>query len=169
MPDQASVYEKTMAHLEKLVAEGSLKSYWWTSDIYVYAFTVMTLARSGKDCSTLIGQFLAHQNEAGYWNNANAFYTALGLKSLLSYKHEKHKVAIEKAVAWLIKNQTTDGSWLTDRILRIPATDVTNPETVTQWRQSSFGVNALSDDHNRVFTTSTVVNALVLYSKTFKK
>jgi hypothetical protein len=169
IPEQATVYEKTIAHLEKLIAVNNLKSYWWSSDIYAYAFTVMALVRSRKDCSLLLEKFLAHQNEAGYWHNANAFYTALALKSLLSYEPERHKAAIEKAANWLTKNQTTDGSWLTDRTLRIPATDITNPETVVQWRQSSFGVNALSDDHNRVFTTNTVVNALVQYSKTFKK
>ena len=173
IPTEATAHKKTIAYLEQLIEGNNLKSYWWTSDMYVFAFTIMTLAKNNKNCDSLITKLIEHQHEAGYWVNPlngspNAFYTALGLKSLLSYKPQKHIETAKNAADWLLANQTTDGSWLTDRTLRIPATDVINPETVAQWRQSSFGVNALSDDHNRVFTTSTVVNALVQYSKTFK-
>ncbi len=53
-----------------------------------------------------------------------------------------------------------DGSWQSQRILRIPAPDVHEPNQVTKWRKSAFGVNTLTDDHNRIFTTATVINAL---------
>lgn len=59
-----------------------------------------------------------------------------------------------------MNQQTTDGSWQTTKILAIPATDVEDISKVVRWRKSSFGVNTIVDDHNRVFTTVTVLNAL---------
>jgi hypothetical protein len=97
-------------------------------------------------------------------NESNAFYTALAIKSLIAYDAMSFQDSISKGVKWLLAHQTEDGSWQTNRILRIPATDVLYPSTVKRWRKSSFGVNCIIDDHNRVFTTSTVLNALHHYS-----
>jgi hypothetical protein len=172
IPALAEVYNKTCKYLIDLVLDNKLSAYWWTSDIYAYTFTLFSLSKDNniKACSKLINSIIDSQHSAGYWVNPinnipNAYYTALALKAMLSFEPEKQKTKIEAAAKWLLTNQMTDGSWQTDRILRIPATNVTNPSTVSRWRKSSFGVNALSDDHNRIFTTSTVINALNCYAK----
>ena len=170
IPEMKENYDRTCAYLEKRILAQSLISYWWTSDVYTQSFSLLAIANTHrkKICNKLINNIIDFQHEGGYWVNPNsnlpnAFYTALALKAMLCFEPENQRIEIEAAANWLRTNQMTDGSWQTDRILRIPATDVINPATVSQWRQSSFGVNALSDDHNRVFTTSMVVNALNSY------
>jgi hypothetical protein len=121
-------------------------------------------------CENACKWLLTQQQPDGSWLNPpsakpNAFYSALALNSLLAFDKTLHKSAIKKGVNWLQNNQTTDGSWQTDRILQIPATDVEKPQSVKNWRNSSFGVNCITDDHNRVFTTSTVLNFLATYQK----
>ena len=170
IPTLKENYDKTGTYLEKLILEQNLTAYWWTSDVYTQSFALLAFADTQKKniCNTLINNIIDVQHEGGYWVNPNsnlpnAFYTALALRAMLCFEPENQRIEIEAAANWLITNQMTDGSWQTDRILRIPATNVIDPATVSQWRQSSFGVNALSDDHNRVFTTSMAVNALNSY------
>lgn len=169
MPSNYAYFrQKTCDYLSKLIQNEQLNSYWWTSDVYAEAFTLLALGRQRKymkECELLSQKIIARQHSNGYWlnpidNTASAFYTAIALKALLADGLNGHKNNIELGANWLIKNQMTDGSWSTSRILRIPATNVKEPQKIKEWRQSSFGVNALSDDHNRVFTTSTVVNFL---------
>ena len=49
--------------------------------------------------------------------------------------------------------------------LVIPSPDSLSQKSVRRWRNSSFGVNILVDDHQRIFTTSTVLSALFEYEK----
>jgi hypothetical protein len=154
----------------------SLSSYWWTSPVYATSFSIMALSSH----PTFRGQLKSsvewlkdHQQEQGYWKNemlnvASPFYTALALKALLLFDSDKYQDCIQRGVTWIIQNQVTDGSWLTNRILRIPATDVEDPLKVSSWRLSSLGVNCVADDHNRVFTASTVVNMLGCFYKIHK-
>lgn len=173
MPDRSDSYQKTIGYLIDLVKANSLTSYWWTSDIYSQAFALLALCKKQGHVEVknqLIEAIIIQQLEGSFWINPadglpNAFYTAIALNALLAYQPQKHQPEIEGAGKWLQNHQTTDGSWQTSRILRIPATDVLNPATITTWRNSSFGVNALSDDYNRVFTTSTVISALTDYQK----
>ncbi|MCP1384929.1 hypothetical protein [Runella salmonicolor] len=174
IPNLSNQYDKTINQLVDLVQNNSLNAYWWTSDVYVQVFTLLAFCKT--DCvpptikTKLLESIIALQNPDGFWRNpsdgeASPFYTALGLKAMVAYQAKNHRIKIENTIRWLQNHQTTDGSWKTSRILRIPATDVLHPTLVKHWRNSSFGVNALSDDHNRVFTTSTVVNALADYQK----
>ena len=166
-------YEITCLQLAGLLKnKNRWSSYWWTSDVYATSFAIQALTchQEFKVLCEAPAQWLAkEQDSRGYWPNpmtgeSSAFYTALAVKALLMYDASSFEESISQGVKWLLTNQTQDGSWQTNRILRIPATDVINPSTVTHWRKSSFGVNCLVDDHNRLFTTSTVVNALHHFS-----
>lgn len=166
-------YEISCLHLATLLAnKNRWTSYWWTSDIYATAFAMQALSHHidfKSICEAPALWLIGEQHSSGYWpnpttNESNAFYTALAIKSLITYDATSFQDSISKGVEWLLAHQTEDGSWQTNRILRIPATDVMDPSTITHWRKSSFGVNCLVDDHNRVFTTSTVLNALHHYS-----
>lgn len=84
----------------------------------------------------------------------------MALKALIIFDKDRFVYQIEKGISWLLSHQTLDGSWQTNRILQIPATNIEDPKEVKTWRNSSFGVNCLSDDFNRNFTTSTVINCL---------
>jgi hypothetical protein len=167
-------YEITCLHLATLLEnKNHWSSYWWTSDVYATSFAIqaLTLHPELKNRCETPALWLANEQEAsGYWSNPateepSAFYTALAIKALKSYDEKAFDKSIAKGMEWLLKNQMTDGSWQTSRILRIPATDVLDPSTVKRWRKSSFGVNCIVDDHNRLFTTSTVLNTLYQLTK----
>jgi hypothetical protein len=169
-----SAFNKTAAYLVKNInSSGYWESYWWTSPVYATAYAIIALANLPEHkttCENACNWLLTQQQPDGSWLNPptakpNAFYSALALNSLLAFDKTLHKSAIKKGVNWLQNNQTTDGSWQTDRILQIPATGVEKPQSVKNWRNSSFGVNCITDDHNRVFTTSTVLNFLATYQK----
>ncbi|GAA3933720.1 prenyltransferase/squalene oxidase repeat-containing protein [Hymenobacter algoricola] len=169
-------YEASCAYLVRHQhADGSWESYWWTSSIYATAFAVLALARRPEHegaCEAARQWLAARQAPTGAWHDdtpgaqPSAFFTALALKALLTDPTERYAAATEQGASWLLGHQTSDGSWIPSRILRIPATDVHEPQTVKHWRASSFGVNVLVDDHNRIFTTSTALNALSVFAKT---
>jgi hypothetical protein len=162
-------FEISCLHLASLLENKThWSSYWWTSDVYATSFAIQALAHHSElksRCETPALWLANEQETSGFWSNPamqepSAFYTALAIKALHAYDAKAFDKSITKGVDWLLKNQMTDGSWLTSRILRIPATEVLDPSTVKRWRKSSFGVNCIVDDHNRLFTTSTVLNTL---------
>jgi len=171
-PDLSNRFKQTAEYLQNEF-DIYWKSYWWTSDIYATSFAIRafcsgsyTTEAAKKACDWLcINQ---HRN-GSWWHTSrareNAFYTAHAVLALMHADFKKYKANIDAAITWLVQHQTEDGSWKSDRILRIPSTGTLNPEDVKKWRNSSFGVNILVDDHNRVFTTSTVLNALDVYRK----
>ena len=156
--------------------EGYWDSYWWTSPIYATSWAVQALSKKVEyhaHCEKACDWLLQKQLETGAWINPftteqSPFYTALAIKALIVHDSKKYATELKKATSWLISQQTMDGSWQTSRILAIPATDVQDKSKVTNWRKSSFGVNTVVDDHNRVFTTATIINALHHYIKSIK-
>ncbi|WP_157634823.1 hypothetical protein [Spirosoma panaciterrae] len=173
IPFLEDVYESTCRYLTRQLINANLRSYWWTSDLYALSFSALAFAKRpfylpyGRQIGYRIAQL---QHADGYWVNPamdkpNAFYTAIALKALMATDRLTYQSAIQCGIQWLLMNQTTDGSWQTGPILRIPATDVLQPETIQRWRISSFGVNTLVDDHNRIFTTSTVFNVLSSFTR----
>jgi hypothetical protein len=148
-------------------------SYWWTSPIYSTSFSLRALSTYGSitgspsdsiECSIAqASRWLRDlQHEDGSWTvrgHSSPLYTALAVKALVEAAPQA-TASIRKGVNWLLRSQRADGSWPTHRVLRIPATHVTDPSSVKNWRKSSFGTNVLVDDHRRVFTTATAVNSL---------
>ena len=178
-PESADLLEKTALFLSnrRNYVNGSWKSYWWSSDIYATAFAVRAFRKIDKfkEYAILGSEWLINQqNKNGYWshsvkNQSSPFYTALACLALMEVDFNKYQKAIGTAMDWLLNNQTEDGSWSSGRILRIPSSDIFEIERVRKWRNSSFGVNILVDDHNRVFTTSTVVNTLDQFRKMLRQ
>lgn len=171
-------YDRTIDFLVKRQNEnGSWSSYWWTSNIYATAYSILSLPKNGqynKEISNAINYLIKEQKENGSWvdgNKESAFYTAIATKALLDFyvfdKRYDLIPYIKRAIDWLIENQMDDGSWQVTRILRIPAPNIINVDEVKIWGRSSFGLNCLVDDHNRIFTTSTVFNTLGQYGKLF--
>jgi len=152
------------------------RSYWWTSPIYSTSFSLRALSTyssSTGSTSDSIEYSIAQasrwlrdlQHKDGSWavrGDSSPLYTALAVKALAEAdpKATTSIRAIRAGVNWLLQSQRADGSWPTHRVLRIPATSIDDPSAVENWRKSSFGTNVLVDDHRRVFTTATAVNAL---------
>jgi hypothetical protein len=167
-----SEFDKTCKYLLKNKAASHWDSYWWSSPIYATAFSLMALSKREEyysDCIETADWLANLQEKEGFWQSpvgqdSSPFYTALALKALFVYDKGRFKNQIEKGISWLLSHQTLDGSWQTNRILQIPATNIEDPKEVKTWRNSSFGVNCLSDDFNRNFTTSTVINCLATFN-----
>ncbi|HOR40383.1 MAG TPA: prenyltransferase/squalene oxidase repeat-containing protein [Paludibacteraceae bacterium] len=175
----SDIYTRTIEYIiSNQNKDGSWKSYWWTENIYATAFAILALPKDEKYNLYLkkaVIYLINKQNSNGSWSNGAdecAFYTALSLKSLMDYfLYSKSQIIndrIDIGINWLINNQMKDGSWKVSRILQIPFPDILDPLEVKDWRHTSFGLNCLVDDHNRIFTTSTVYNCLCLYEKNFK-
>lgn len=172
----SKIYDKTVKYIiSNQNNDGSWNSYWWTENIYATAFALLSIPKDVENTDVLnkaISYLLQKQNSNGSWSNGGIesnFYTALALKALIDFKIHFNKTAlqpfIKKGIDWLIENQMNDGSWKVSRILQLPSPEIKNPNDVKKWGQTSFGLNCLVDDHNRIFTTSTVYNCLCLYGK----
>jgi hypothetical protein len=158
-------------------SDGSWSSYWWTENIYATAFCVLSfpnVKEYKKIIENAISYLIKQQNKNGTWNNGkneSSFYTAISTKAIIHYyllvNDDKLIETIKKSINWLLQNQMEDGSWTVTRILRIPSPEITDISKVDNWGNTSFGLNCLVDDHNRIFTTSTIFNTLSLYAKHF--
>lgn len=174
------IYHETRDFLVKKQEEdGSWKSYWWTERIYSTCFSVMALYKDKEInvaiCKNGIDYIISHQTKDGYWCNQRlpcTFYTALALKTImLYYQYSKESSLIpyiENGMAWIYKMQYKDGSWCSSRMLRLPFPDELEPENVKDWRHTSFGLNCLVDDHNRIFTSAMVYSTLKVYDRIFR-
>lgn len=160
------IYEKALSYLrDGIRPDGSIPSYWWTEDLYATAFAVMC-GLYGKPVEYIVKR----QVSDGYWTNMNkpsVFYTSLCVKALESIPDADFNIrsCIEKGVNWIIDQQNDDGSWDSEDILRIPAPDILDPRSVNKWKKSSFGVNIITEDYERVFTTALTYNTLLSFNK----
>lgn len=113
---------------------------------------------------------LKRQVSKGYWTNMDkpsVFYTSLCIKALELIPNADSNIrsCIERGMDWIISQQNDDGSWDSEEILRIPAPDILDPQSVNNWKKSSFGVNIITDDYGRVFTTALTYNILLSYNR----
>lgn len=162
------IYKETINFLSRQVRkDGSIASYWWTENIYSNAFCVMAGMR-GKVLDYIIN---TRQTE-GYWRNSgkpSIFYTAMAIKALecvtINDNTRAYVYLVTEGIDWLIKQQFSDGSWDSEYLLRIPAPNDHSPEKNKQWKLSSFGVNVITDDYERVFTTALVYNVIRTYEE----
>lgn len=175
----ATAFQKTIEFLNKTQNNnGSWTSYWWTENIYATAYAILALLNIDYEYESInnaVSYLLNLQNTDGSWNNKNiksCFYSALALKALMSVQLKDKKndfnKEIQAGVNWLISTQCTDGSWPTSRILQLPSPEITNISHIKTWANTSFGLNCVVDDHNRVFTTATIYNSIGFYDKYFK-
>ena len=164
--DNKEVYQKSLSYLQQgMRPDGSILSYWWTEDLYATAFAVMC----GLDEKPL-AYLLSRQTSEGYWTNMgkpSVFYTSLCVKALESITAADANIrnCIEQGIKWLLSQQNDDGSWDSEYLLKIPSPEVLDPQEIKRWKKSSFGVNVITDNYERVFTTALTYNALSLYRK----
>ncbi len=125
--------------------DGTWNSFWWDSFLY------------GTEASL---SFLHAQNVAvplipgiAIVQPANAFEGALLISSLLYSQPAGFRAAVRELADQLVAEQQPDGSWKSAAILRITRRDCFEP-----WASRSPG--PLFADPQRLFTTSTVINAL---------
>lgn len=153
--------------------EGYWNPYWWNDYLYstVNCMNALDSKIGGKDeliLNKARNWISKTQLKDGGWNNnfsqnSIPFSTALGLRGLMIGIKQKASENIIKGVEWLLTNQLTDGSWNSNHKLRIPFPSVKEPWKQSQWKIGGKAINALIEDHKRLFTTATVFKALLEY------
>jgi len=147
-----------------------IESYWWSSPIYSYYYFLLSIINYKEnliEVDEIINKLIEMQEDSGCWVddfiNDSVFYTSMVVHLLIVYDFKKCSNQIKKGIMFLIKNQMSDGSWLTIHKLRIPSPEIINPNKVVKWKKGSLGTNTIVDDHNRFFTSSMVYKTIKLY------
>jgi prenyltransferase beta subunit/geranylgeranyl pyrophosphate synthase len=156
--------------LSRQSSEGYWESYWWDGRIYSTAHSVKGLVHAGQtECKEAIEKgiqwLLAVQLQDGGWNNGNGgeskpFHTGLAVQALGAGLRANHRDALKKGFQWIIANQLSDGSWASCRVLRVPDANCLRPWEKKDWRKGHGGTGIIVEDHYRLFTTATVLDAL---------
>ena len=139
--------------------DGSFRSYWWTSDAYATAIAVEALAmQAGSSSGAIIGKAvrwaLDRLGSSLDSQAPSAFDIAMLVRILLlSPDKEITAGAIRRGIGHLVNTQLDDGSWRASAGLRVPMPDTIKPE--------ESGNNWVINDQNRIFTTITVLAALI--------
>lgn len=155
--------EKTLDFLRQTQrSDGSWQGYWWQDDEYTTALATKALARKKNTQDNRRVQLAIKwatkrikPNGAVYSNvhgNDSPFATALCVQilNLADGKHERETL-LNQALKWLIQNQSSDGSWESSAMFRLPKPGNVNPNNPP--------CNNFPDD-KRLFTTATVLAAL---------
>lgn len=140
--------------LTQQTPEGIWNSFWWNTFLYSteLSLAVINAVETNIDKSKVKKTLLKVKPE-------NAFEAAILISSLLYTDPHKNEIdAIDKIVNDLLKTQQPNGSWISAPILRL-----TDRKCFEPWKHGDSGTVYL--DPNRLFTTSTVVEAL---SKVFE-
>lgn len=161
-------------------SEGYWEGYWWCDNEYTTGLVVEALAASSQavDQSSIdraVTWALKRLNPQGFvatskHPNGSTFATAWCLQILaFNPDNPKIKAARAAAIQWLLEQQKPNGTWSPSGYLRIPFPFDCNPNQFPNWRY--FDEIAEDDnkrfegsiifDHNSIYTTASVVNALV--------
>jgi len=92
------------------------------------------------------------------------FYTGLALEILLLKKYANYTSEINKIISLILSNQFLDGSWNSSHSLKIPNPSNSDVQTVVL-PTSSHGTNVRAKEFNRLFTTSSILKSLQLWSE----
>jgi hypothetical protein len=148
--------------------------YWWSSPIYSTVYAIKGLLNSkSKDyinINKIVKSILDEQNENGSFGDGftleNSFYTSLILGLLTSNADLffSFKEYADRACAWLVRNQYSDGSFSESTCLRVPSPQVTNPSSIKEWKIGNKRTNIITTDFCRLFSTTMACNSLYQYN-----
>ena len=147
-------------------ADGSWRSYWWTSPHFATQQAV-ALADTMHDRASVqraARWALLHQQAGGGWaeppdTTPSAFATALTL-SVLGAARSDDPRPIDGAVDELLRLQLDDGGWPSHSRLRIPVPPDARTSGDERWRPIRFAPGITTGDQRRLFTSATCVAAL---------
>ena len=158
--------------LSKREKSGIWSSYWWKGYSYstYHALKTLCMCRAilPSQKEETISFLLSQQREDGGWNdafglNSEVFATAFVSLSLMLNPYHETLSAVHRGMSWLVKKQNIDGSWSTQPILRIPPSDITNPDFIQDWPRNRLGTGVIVADEERLFTSAAALWALTLF------
>jgi squalene-hopene/tetraprenyl-beta-curcumene cyclase len=139
--------------------EGFWEAYWWHGRTYTTFHAARLLSLCGEASEPLARAtrwLLGTQEASGGWGPP--FHTALALATLLlEGGAQHHGSALQAGLRWLLRAQQPDGGWACAPIMRMP-----RPEVHAPWEDpEGCLLLPVLTDRNRLFTTATVLGALV--------
>lgn len=155
--------------LDQQYENGEWPAYWWATNAYSTGLIAEGFSRLNgnvpeKKLSDAIGRSVNWTIEK---LRSSRVYLPFELSYLLrTLKYgDKQKCAywIEYAIDELLSLQFPDGSWESSAPLRIPFPHTIDPATIRNWNWHGKGGGCIIQDHNRCFTTASVLYSLSLY------
>lgn len=166
--------------------DGFWEGYWWCDNEYTTGLAVEALATSGEAVDILsidraVAWVLKRLSTQGFaatakHPNGSTFATAWCLRILAFNTDDPEVKAAKTAVIdWLLEQQKPNGTWSPCAYLRIPFPFEKNPNQFPNWRyydEIEEGDNkrfegSIIFDHNSIYTTTSVVSALVKAAQVF--
>jgi squalene-hopene/tetraprenyl-beta-curcumene cyclase len=159
------IVEACAGHVRSLQRpDGLWDAFWWDGRTYATYHAARLLQRRGDAgrvahaCEGLVRV----RHAGGGWGNTEGsesapFHTALALSTLLLDPDDRHAGAVHEGLWWLLRTQEWDGGWSSVPILRVP-----RPQAHAPWNHPDEGLVPLAADGKRLFTTATVISALVM-------
>lgn len=156
--------------------DGFWNPYWWSGKLYATFNCMSALKEKGasQDSESLrkAQRWIAKtQLRDGGWSDSSTqeeswpFSTALAIKALLVIPNLQYLEKIKEGLYWLLNNQLADGSWNSNHILKIPYPSMKEPWTQNNWKTDGRAINAIIKDQKRLYTTATVLSALLELKK----
>jgi squalene cyclase len=152
--------------LARQQGDGSWRAYWWQDDEYATALAAEGLwgcgiaadrervaAAAAWAAGRLAGAGVPTEDQP----EGSPFATAWCLRLL---ELGGDPAAAARARTWLLEQQLPDGSWESSARLRVPHPDDEDPGLYRDWIRDGLIEGSLAFDHQRIFTTATVLAAL---------
>ncbi|NER10160.1 Prenyltransferase and squalene oxidase repeat-containing protein [Muriicola jejuensis] len=155
--------------------DGMIASYWWRSPFYSTALYLRAIKALKKNLSTVDQSILVttlqrdQMDNGGYGlddsDTPDIFSAALALECMIYLEKDVLSDNMKACVNYLLSAQNPDGSWEGHLILRLPAPDVLDPETVFSWNNPEGGGNSFIADRAGLFTTTLACHSLALWGE----
>lgn len=148
--------------------QGCWNCYWWHGPMYGTYCAARTLSLIGDETrpQRAANWLVDTCQPDGAWGNnlggdSAPFFTALAISTLMLAREKlAFQQFVQRGISWLLDTQQSDGSWESVPMLLTPI-----PQVRVPWDETDPSCFAAVPDQNRLFTTSTVLSALVTYRK----
>jgi hypothetical protein len=143
--------------LSQSTADGLWHSFWWTSALYSTEVNLSLAKQAG-----IQQDWTRSGNSLNSLSPTNAFELSLFISALLDTGRDPKCESIYGATQRLLREQTRDGSWVSEPVLRVTRQDCFEP-----WNEVMPGPTF--SDPNRLFTSATVIGALSKLRTAYKE
>jgi sporulenol synthase len=138
--------------VQNQLPDGSWRTYWYNNDIYSTTQAIKSISGKNLDDVVRLAQKWLSQQKTDV-----PFYKALQLQGLIGNAQYLEKA--KNKVSQLLESQKEDGSWESRPLIRVPFFSNIEP-----WKDQ-LRLRDDMNDQNRIFTTATCLETLVLYRK----